>query len=244
MERSDLINLLNCPLEWAQVCKEPELVLWLNFAWYAIAYELEVDQEVRGLMSYDDFTPLSLELETHDAGEIKSALVNVRTWHGAAQKAYEKVYRGLYRQRALRRDELDKHYAQRALTPTEVVAESKKRGEAVLRPVLDESLQARLLWVALNDVVWKQVGCNPLEAHSDPEPPAAALSRMFDRHFLLIAADCNRPVGASHGKETAYLLFNLDLRNGHFHCYPILQKEYHEEEFKAYVQGWNYGLSR
>jgi hypothetical protein len=204
---------------------------------------LEVDREVRGLISYDDFTPSSFELGTLDAGEIKSALTNVRSWYQAAQKAYERVYRGLYRQRALRRDEMDKHYAQRALTHVEVVKESKKRGVAVLRPTIDETVQALLLWAALNDVVWKQVSCNPLEAHRDPEAPAAALTSLFDRHVLLVAANFNRPVGASDGKETSYLLFNLDLVIGHFHCYPILEKEYDEEDFKAYVQGWNYGLS-
>lgn len=242
MERDDLITDLTCPLEWTKVCPEPELVLWLNFAWYAIAYELEVDQEVRGLISHDDFSPSSYLLETLDAGEIKSALINVRRWRGEAQTAYESIYRGLYRQRALRRDEYDKHYPRTALTPEEVVAESRKRGEAVLRSALDVEVQARLMWAALNDVVWKLVGCNSLEAHRCPEKPAAAMTQMFDRHVLPVAASFGRRVGASESKETDYLLFNLDLVTGHFHCYPILEKEYEEEDFKAYVQGWNYDL--
>jgi hypothetical protein len=243
VERDDLIKDLACPLEWSKVCPEPELALWLNFAWYAIAYELEVDQEVRGLISYDDFSPSAYELKTLDAGEVKSALINARSWQGKAQKAYEKIYRGLHRQRALRRDEFDKHYPRTALTPEEVVAESRKRGEAVLRPALDVAVQARLMWAALSDVVWKLVGCNPLEAHRDPKRPAAALTHLFHRHVLLVAATFGRPVGASGGQETDHLLFNLDLLTGHFHCYPILEKEYEGEDFKAYVQGWNYALS-
>jgi hypothetical protein len=131
VEIVERITDLACPLEWTKVCPEPELVLCLNFAWYAIAYELEVDQEVRGLISYDDFSPSSYLLETLDAGEIKSALIDVRRWQGKAQTAYESIYRGLYRQRALRRDEYDKHYPRTALAPEEVVAESRKRGEAL-----------------------------------------------------------------------------------------------------------------
>lgn len=242
VERDELIEDLACPLEWAKVCNEPELVLWLNFAWYAIACVHEVDQEVRGLISYDSFSPSFDPLETFDAPEIRSALINVRSWLGGARQAYEAIYRGLYRQRALRRDELDKHYPRTALAPEEVVAESRKRGEAVLRPALDVDAQARLMWAALNDVVWKLVGCNALEAHRSPEKPAAALTDMFDRNVLRVAAKLGRPVGASEGKETDHLLFNLDLVNAHFHCYPIPEEEYAEEDFKAYVQGWNYGL--
>jgi hypothetical protein len=243
MGPSDLIKDLACPIEWVKVCEEQELVLWLNFAWYAIACDLEVDREVRGLISYDGFAPSAFELESLDAGEIESTKTNVATWRQMATERYEKVYGRLYRQRALRRDEMAKHYAHRSLMSADVIADSKKRGDAVLRLAIDEMVQVRLLWAALNDVVSKQVVCNPLEAHRSPKAPAVALGQMFDRHVLLVAGNFNRPVGASYGEETNYLRFNLDLVNCHFHCYPILEKEYNEGEFKAYVQGWNYGLS-
>lgn len=243
MTRGKLIKSLSCPLEWGEVCAEAELVVWLKVAWYAVAREHEVDREVRGLISYDDFAPSSFELETFDADEVKAALTNVCSWHKTATKAYKMAYGGLYRQRALRRDEMGKHYAQRALTADEVMAESKERGDSVLRPAIAEKVQTRLFWAALNDVVCKRIGCNFLEAHEDPVAPSVALTQVFGRNVLLVAANCNRPVGASDGNETPYLLFNADLANGHFHCYPILEREYDQEPFKAYVHGWNYGLA-
>jgi hypothetical protein len=103
-------------------------------------------------------------------------------------------------------------------------------------------VQRRLLWATLEDIVWRQAGCSGFEAHSQPEKPAAALAEMFDGHFLLLGAYVNRPVGASRDQESSYLLFNLDLANGHFHSYPILEAEYRQQRFQAYLQGWNYGL--
>jgi hypothetical protein len=151
-------------------------------------------------------------------------------------------YQNLHRQRALNRSDYPKHYPNPTWTLKQVVAESKKRGDAVLLPALDETLQRKLLWAGLDEIVYRQVKCNTLEAHGEPKAPAAALAGLFGRDTLIVGADINRTVGASRGRKTPYLLFNLSMPNACFHAYPISAKEYEAQEFRAHVQGWNYGL--
>jgi hypothetical protein len=243
MERTELEQLLTCPLNWSTVCDEIELVHWLQFAWYAIAHRYQVDGEVQVLVSYDDFAPSVPELDLLDEhSDLRSELLNVRTWHAKAKEEYLMHYQNLHRQRALRRDEYPKHYPNLTWTLKQVVAESKKRGDAVLLPAVDETTQGKLLWAALDEIVYHQVKCNQLEAHGEPGAPAAALAGLFGRDTLILAADINRIVGASGGRETPYLLFNLSMPNALFHTYPISAEEYQREEFHAHVQGWNYGL--
>jgi hypothetical protein len=112
----------------------------------------------------------------------------------------------------------------------------------VLLPVLDETTQEKLLWATLDVIVFHVLECNKLEAHGEPAAPAAALAALFDRHTLILAADINRIVGASEGRATPYLLFNLTMPTAEFHAYPICAEEYQTHEFRAHVQGWDYGL--
>ncbi len=243
MERTELQQLLTCPLDWPAVCDEIELVHWLQFAWYAVAHRYQVDGEVQGLIAYDEFAPSLSELELLDEHtDLGPELINVRTWHGKAVEEYLARYQNLHRQRALSRAEYSKHYPNPGWTLEEVCAESKKRGQAVLLPVLDEATQEKLLWATLDVTVFHVLECNKPEAHGEPEAPAAALAELFDRHTLILAADINRIVGASRGRATPYLLFNLTMPTAEFHAYPISGEEYQTNEFQAHVQGWEYGL--
>jgi hypothetical protein len=112
----------------------------------------------------------------------------------------------------------------------------------VLLPALDEATQEMLFWATLDVTVFHVLKCNKLEAHGEPQAPAAALAALFDRHTLILAADINRIVGASQGRATPYLLFNLTMPTAEFHAYPISGEEYQTHEFRAHVQGWDYGL--
>jgi hypothetical protein len=243
MERTELQQLLTCPLDWPAVCDEIELVHWLRFAWYAVAHRYQVDGEVQGLISYDEFAPSPSELELLDEhSDLGPELINVRTWHAKAVEEYLARYQNLHRQRALGRAEYSKHYPNPGWTLEEVCAESKKRGQAVLLPALDEATQEKLLWATLDVTVFHVLECNTFEAHGKPEAPAAALAALFDRHTLILAADINRIVGASQGRATPYLLFNLTMPTAEFHAYPISGEEYQTHEFQAHVQGWDYGI--
>lgn len=206
MERIELERLLTCPLDWPAVCDEIEFVHWLQFAWYAVAHRYQVDGEVQRLISYDDFAPFLSELELQDEhSDLGPELVNVRTWHDKAVEKYFARYLNLHRQRALGRAEYSKHYPNPGWTLEDVCAESKNRGQAVLLPALDETTQKRLLWATLDVTVFHVLKCNKLEAHCEPDAPAAALARLFDRHTLILTADINRIVGASRGRATPYL---------------------------------------
>ncbi len=156
MERTELEQLLTCPLNWSAVCDEIELVRWLQFAWYATACKYQVDGEIQRLISYDDFAPSTSELDfLEEHLELRTELINVRERHTDAKEECLKNYQNLHRQRALRRDEYPKHYPNPSWTLEKVCAESVKRGDAVLLPILDETLQGKLLWAALDEIVYR-----------------------------------------------------------------------------------------
>jgi hypothetical protein len=95
-------------------------------------------------------------------------------------------------------------------------------------------MQARLLWAAIDEIVYHEVRLNRLEAHGELEAPAAALAGLFGHDTLILAADVNRTLDASRGRETPYLL-NLSMPNARFHTYPISAEEYQRQEFHAHV---------
>ncbi len=243
MDRIELEQLLTSPLDWPAVCDEIELVQWLRFAWYATAHQRQVDGEVARLIAYEDFTPCLPEPDSvEEQPDLHPELVNVRAWHVGAKDEYLARYQNLYRIRVKPRNKYPKHYPNPGWTLEEVRAESTRRGDAVLLPALDEATQEKLLWATLDVTVFNVLKCNKIEAHVEPEAPAAALAGLFDRRTLILAADINRIVGASQGRATPYLLFNLTMPTAEFHAYPISREEYQTHEFQAHVQGWECGL--
>ena len=245
MERKELITRLTCPLNWDDICPEPELRYWLRFGWYTVARRHQIDCEVEFLFCYDDCAVSPNAIEDMDDAEVVITLHNVRRWHDSARVEYLKYYNRIYELGAVRADTYSKHYVAQRLTAKAISDISISRRASVLLPHITPDIQNHLLWAALDNLVWLQT-CDfgQVDSFFEPEATEKVLRELFDSHSLLVNVDFCCPIGATNGLETQFGRMDIDFSTPQFHLYPITYREYTEAKYKCRVQGWNFDLSK
>lgn len=242
MSAAELVAELACPVDWDKTSVGPELARWLDFRWFAECHQHQVAGEVSSLFSADDWRVTEDHLVLVDA---ESTVHDVRAWIPKARSIYRNFSRRFQSLVVVDRSVYPKHYAPPASALAEVQAISLSRGEGVLLPVAEPSLQNELVWAALDDVVCKHmVDFDDLSAHTDPKPPAQALSQLLARDKMLIAVQLCRIIGASGGLPRSHAMMDFDFSTPQVHMYPVSESEYQGSKLQAYVQGWKYGLPR
>jgi hypothetical protein len=114
--------------------------------------------------------------------------------------------------RAATRTDYQKHYSSATLDRQTIVASTSRPGSASLLFPETEAHLSKMLWMALDDIA---------------DRSQFELLRNVPQGVTRIYLDLAAPVGATHGKMTSLLCFQIDGSTGLAHCYPISESEAH-----------------
>ena len=212
----DIHRNITCPIKWANISPDPGLVTELDFFWRDFAQKYAVDQESRHLRNlYSDPTNLDAlydpAVDEDDPATLEVDLRNIigagadDGWIHVARSEYQELLNPLAKMKMATDKEYEKHFPQ-GNSAVEVLRNRSKSGVSYFYPDVVPELTT-IMWYGLDDNVWQRI--------------------LFDKvrfHYI----ECGKAVGASKGKDTAFLKIDFDWSTPQFHAYP-----YPEEDIPA-----------
>jgi hypothetical protein len=220
MSREELNALIKCPIDWISETGDREgACSILQYDWYHCFNEhaVSIDEHITEFDGFDD--------EELDAEELKHLIANLKLRKDARTDSHENRAGRLSRLRFLRPSEHGKHFIPGA---EKLILQEGSRGPVSYFHTDYRSADLRTtfwsyFFMVFSPVGWLEVYEEMLSTGTDHN--ISYYGRLWHRFLqesqLRVALNCLRPVGASRGKETSHVCFDIHLNAKTVHAYPV-----------------------
>ena len=200
-----------CPIEWNVTDRLEDFAIEMQHLWIQIASKHQVDLEGEIWADPDSLESHIVEDSQQDVDNMRSDLINVRSWIEIARNEYIENTRRFWAMRIATHEEYSKHYPAPAITRDELLARTLQTDISLLYHGIDTQILQEVLWSGLCDIAM--------------EKEEELWNKMLVVSNLRIVFDMLNDIGATSGMNTKYLCFELDFSTPIAHSYPVSKEE-------------------
>jgi len=223
---TEMDELMRCPVDWSTQFHSEAWSWSLPYLdWYYCVAKNAVDETEVRFWADEMMREWLRESYSQDPVAMKRLFMNLKLRRGAAEDLYKKRAQRLYGLQFMTPEEHGKHFAGK-MSQEEVLARSKNRPSLFWENYSSVRLkQTFWSWFETNfDIVTNYAEyadfMNP-ESDQYRTSEARLWRRFLENHSVRICMDALQPVGASKGKLTSFLCYDLNVDTKTVHCFPI-----------------------
>jgi hypothetical protein len=203
--KEEIVSLLKCPIDWGNIIPDSgiELRTCLEKYWQETVRKHKVDDEDLYFFDPDYEGDFSLFLEAeNDIRKLNNDLANLKDRVPLARREYSEIARRFKDMKIATTKEQMKHYAL-PFESKDAIIERTRNSDSIYFKKFDASRIVHLMWATFPSV-WRHL-----------------IRKCHLHYYVLTHITC----GASRGKPTQYIRFDIDCSTPQTHAYPVTVEE-------------------